>query len=105
MANKEALKKVKLLYEKKYKENPSLDILGFDMCYIAIKQDLEWLEKLEKVIELIKNKKVNMFHIWAFNDYQQYEVHYPFSEYHAEKDMLTKEEYDLLKEVLKNEWM
>ena len=59
--------------------------------------------KLEKVLEIIKNKKVNMFHIWAFDDYTQYKQHYPFSEYNAEEDMLTTEEFDFLKEWLEND--
>ena len=68
----------------------------------------EWrlsIEKIEKelnALEIIKNKKVNIFHIWVFNDYEQYKEHYPFSEYHATEDMLTFEEFDLLKEVLEN---
>ena len=59
--------------------------------------------KLEKALEIIKNKKVNMFHIWAFDDYEQYKEHYPFSEYNAREDMLTFEEFNFLKEVLENE--
>lgn len=51
-------------------------------------------------LEIIKNKKVNLFHIWVFNDYEQYKEHYPFAEYNAEEDMLSFEEFDLLKEVL-----
>ena len=57
-------------------------------------------EKLKKVIELLKKKKVNVFHIWVFDNYKQYKEHYPFAEYHAKKDMLTQEEYELIKEVL-----
>ena len=41
----EALEKFKLLYESKCKSPNNL--IGFDMCYITIKQDLERLEKLE----------------------------------------------------------
>lgn len=55
--------------------------------------------KLEKVLEIIKNKKVNLFHIWVFDDYTQYKEHYPFAEYSAEEDMLTFEEFNFLKEV------
>ena len=66
-------------------------------------EDLDRLEKLEKVIEILKDKKVNMFHIWVFDDYTQYKQHYPFSEYNAEGDMLTNKEFDLLKEWLEND--
>ena len=64
-------------------------------------QDL--IKKLKKAIEILKDKKVNLFHIWVFDDYTQYKQHYPFSEYSAEKDMLTIEEFKFLKEVLENE--
>lgn len=56
-------------------------------------------EKKLKALEIIKNKKVNMYHIWVFDNYQQYKEHYPFSEYHAIEDMLTFEEFNLVKEV------
>ena len=56
--------------------------------------------KLKKTIEILKNKKVNIFHIWALDDYEQYKAHYPFSEYSAEEDMLATEKFDFLKEVL-----
>ena len=61
------------------------------------------LEKKEKALDIIKNKKVNMYHIWVFDNYQQYKEHYPFSEYHAIEDMLTFEEFDLLKKQLNYE--
>ena len=38
--SEQALEKFKKLYEK-HCESPN-NIIGFDMCYIAIKQDLEW---------------------------------------------------------------
>ena len=101
MANKEALEIIGVNTD--YKDYSNETIYNVNEAFRILEDSIERLEELEKIIELIKNKKVNMFHIWAFNDYQQYEVHYPFSEYHAEKDMLTKEEYDLLKEVIENE--
>ena len=64
-------------------------------------QDL--IKKLKKAIEILKDKKVNLFHIWVFDDYTQYKEHYPFSEYSAEEDMLATEEFDFLKEWLENE--
>ena len=74
--------------------------------HIGVEEMRLAIEKIEKelnVLEIIKNKKVNIFHIWVFDDYEQYKEHYPFSEYSAEEDMLTIEEFDLLKEVLENE--
>ena len=69
---------------------------GFEEWRLAI----EKIEKELNALEIIKNKKVNLFHIWVFDDYKQYKEHYQFSEYHAEEDMLATEEFDLLKEVL-----
>ena len=74
-----------------------------DYRYKKLLKDLDCLEKLEKVIEILKDKKVNLFHIWAFDDYTQYKEHYPFSEYSAEEDMLTFEEFNFLKEWLEDE--
>ena len=71
-----------------------------DYRYKKLLKDLDRLEKLEKVIEILKDKKVNLFHIWVFDDYKQYKQHYPFSEYSAEEDALSFEEFTLLKEVL-----
>lgn len=61
------------------------------------------VEKELKALEIIKNKKVNIYNIWVFDDYTQYKEHYPFSEYHAIEDMLTFKEFDLLKEMKDNE--
>ena len=69
---------------------------GFEEWRLAI----EKIEKELKALEIIKNKKVNIFHIWVFDDYTQYKEHYPFAEYSAEEDMLNAEEFDLLKEWL-----
>lgn len=59
--------------------------------------------KFKKAFEILKNKKVNLFHIWVFDDYEQYKEHYIFGEYHAEEDMLTEEEFNLLKGILNDE--
>ena len=72
---------------------------GFEEWRLAI----EKIEKELNALEIIKNKKVNLFHIWVFDDYKQYKQHYPFSEYSAEEDMLATEEFDFLKEWLENE--
>ena len=69
---------------------------GFEEWRLAI----EKIEKELNALEMLKKKKVNLFHIWVFDDYTQYKEHYPFSEYSAEEDMLTFEEFELLKEVL-----
>lgn len=122
LSSKEALEKVKNYhYADRY-------VFQYTEEYNIIKQDLDRLEELEKenqelikktdccmwhecnkisqentkfkkVIDILKNKKVNMFHIWVFDDYTQYKEHYPFSEYSATEDMLTFEEFNFLKEV------
>lgn len=56
--------------------------------------------KLKKAIDILKNKKVNIFYIWALDDYKQYKQYYFFDEEHTEEDMLTEKEFNFLKEVL-----
>ena len=72
---------------------------GFEEWRLAI----EKIEKELNALEIIKTKKVNMFNIWALDDYKQYKQYYFFDENHTEKDMLTIEEFKFLKEVLENE--
>lgn len=48
MSSLEALEKFKLLYESKCKEQPK-NLIGFDMCYITIKQDLEMLKHIKNL--------------------------------------------------------
>ena len=60
------------------------------------------IEKKLKALEIIKNKMVNLYQIWVYDDYEKYKYYYPFSEYHAVEAMLTPEEFELIKEVL--EW-
>ena len=68
MTSKEALEKFKLLYESKCKEQTK-NLIGFDMCYIIIKQALEHLEVLEEIhrddTKLIKElqRKLNMYKV------------------------------------------
>lgn len=61
------------------------------------------IEKYQEIIDILKRKKVNMFHLWVWDNYEQYKEHYPYSEYRVKEDMLTKEEYEFLKEVLNYE--
>ena len=71
--------------------------------YKVMKETFNTIEYELNALEIIKNKKVNLFHIWVFDEYEQYKQHYPFSEYSATEDMLTFEEFDLLKEWLEDE--
>ena len=91
MTSKEALKR---LYLNSYTiEELSVvhsDIKDYDLVF----QDLDRLEKLEKAIEILKDKKPNLFKY--FRDRQKY------TEYFVNRE-LTEEEYELLKEVFGND--
>ena len=67
--------------------------------YYTIEKDLDRLEKLEKVIELLWYKNVNIVYLKIFKDFKKYSEYYTG---YSSKDKLTNEEFDLLKEVLEN---
>lgn len=55
------------------------------------------------LLKTILKKKVNIFDVWRLDTYEEYKKQYRFAAYHAEKDILTKNEFKLLKEALENE--
>ena len=61
----------------------------------AVHRDLNLLKTILK-------KKVNIFDVWRVDTYEEYKKQYRFAAYHAEKDILTKSEFILLKEALEN---
>lgn len=69
-------------------------------CCKILDKDLERLEKLEKAIELMWCKNVNIVYIKIFKYFEKYSEYYTG---YSSKDKLTKEEFDLLKEVLEND--
>lgn len=69
------------------------------ILYEAIEKDLDRLEKLEKAIKLMWCKNVNIVYIKIFKYFEKYSEYYTG---YSSKDKLTKEEFDLLKEVLEN---
>lgn len=76
-------------------------ILNNLKTYENIKQDFERLRMLEKYFDILKRKKVNVYHLWACDNYEQYRNHYLFnSEYCDPEDMLTKSEFKFLKKEL-----
>ena len=77
-------------------------ILSWIEKYYTIEKDLERLEKLEKALKILKDKKLNVYYIWLFDDYKRYEYYYPLIRFNIGQDMLTNEEFDLLKDVLYN---
>ena len=88
-----AIDKIKKLYE-------LIDsIQSWKEKYYIIENDLNRLEKLEKAIELMWCKNVNIVYIKIFKYFEKYSEYYTG---YSSKDKLTKEEFDLLKEVLEN---
>ena len=99
---KEALELAILEYEKdlEFDENNQWvkNVLkGLKKC----EQDLERLEKLEKVIDILENKIVNIlilkYCIAKGGGVETYNLHYKTEE------QITQEEYDLIKEELEND--
>lgn len=65
----------------------------------ASKNYLEENYKLKKVIDILKAKQVNLFHVYVYDDYKEYERKWPCRKNGKNQYMLAKEEFDLLKEV------
>lgn len=55
--------------------------------------------KYKKVLEIIKNKKVDVKELLGFFEWENGFSYY--NEYRCEEEKLTQEEYELLKEILK----
>lgn len=65
--------------------------------YDQVKNDLDRLEKLEKVIEILKTKKVDINLILSTNNYNEY-----ISFLDPWEEQIKEEEYELLREVLED---
>lgn len=89
MTSKEALEELRAAAVSKW---------GLDRVNI-IEKDLDRLEKLEKAVKLMWCKNVNIVYIKIFKYFEKYSEYYTG---YSSKDKLTKEEFDLLKEVLEN---
>ena len=68
-------------------------------CWETIEEDLERLEKCLKVLKLIISKNVNIVYLKILDNYERYSEY--FTNYVC-KNVLSKEEFNLLKEVLEN---
>lgn len=79
------------------KDNALLFPIGFEYIF----QDLDRLEKCLKVLKIMWNKNVNIVYIKIFKYFEKYSEYYTG---YSSKDKLTKEEFDLLKEVLENDF-
>ena len=102
MTSKEALYKLEKNTNWSSDENIDKDLYNLwgNVACRAIKKDLERLEKLEKVIDILENKIVNIlilkYCIAKGGGVETYNLHY------KTEDQITQEEYELLKEVFGN---
>ena len=88
MTSKELIEKVK-----------HCGFIEWRLAIEKIEKDLERLEKLKKALEIMWNKNVNIVYIKIFKYFEKYSEYYTG---YSSKDKLTKEEFDLLKDVLEN---
>ena len=98
MTSKEALKELIDAYIS-WRAYQTRECIENDYRCRKLLKDFDRLEKLEKAAEIIRDKNVNIVYIKIFKDYKLYLQYYTGSS----KDILTKEEFNLLKEVLENE--
>ena len=69
-------------------------------------EDLDRLEKLEKVLEIIKTKCATNTNLWllvctrTYEDYESFVENKDHKLVRLEHNILTQQEYDLLKEML-----
>ena len=101
MINKECLKRIderNYLTQREHKEFLSV-----------IEKDLVRLEQLENALEIIKNKCSTNTNLWlvfctrTYEDYESFVENEDHKLVRTEQNILTQQEYELLKEVLDNE--
>ena len=98
MTSKEALEELIDTYIS-WRAYQTRECIENDYRYRELLKDLDRLEKLEKVLKLIISKNVNIVYLKIFNNYEQYSEY--FTSYIC-KNVLPKEEFDLLRDVLEN---
>ena len=75
----------------------------------VIEKDLTRLEQLEKALEIIKTKCATNTNLWlvfctrTYEDYESFVENKDHKLVRIEQNILTQQEYELLKEVLENE--
>ena len=75
----------------------------------ASEKDLARLEQLENALEIIKNKCATNTNLWlvfctrTYEDYESFVENKDHKLVRTEHNVLTQQEYELLKEVLNNE--
>ena len=91
-------KGLEVLKEIKQIETNGIDMGKFTMVKIGSCPNywelFDTVEKELKALEIIRNKEVDVYYIKHFSNYKTYSEH-TFTE-----NKLTKEEYELLKEIL-----
>lgn len=65
----------------------------------ACKNYLVENHNFKKVIDILKAKQVNLFHVYVYDDYEEYERKWPCRKHGKNQYMLSKEEFNFLKEV------
>ena len=109
MSSKEALERILMLarpcdYEVREHRNNYCDMLEN-----VIEKDLVRLEQLENALEIIKNKCATNTNLWlvfctrTYEDYESFVENKDHKLVRIEQNILTQQEYELLKEVLDNE--
>ena len=101
MTSKECLKRIderNYLTQREHKEFLSV-----------IEKDLARLEQLEKTLEIIKNKCATNTNLWlvfctrTYEDYESFVENKDHKLVRIEQNILTQEEFELLKEELEND--
>lgn len=75
----------------------------------VIEKDLVRLEQLEKALEIIKNKCATNTNLWlvfctrTYEDYESFVENKDHKLVRIEQNILTQQEYELLKEALEND--
>ena len=100
--NKEIEKALKELEEElKWTHNDGVNLTKYDeSLFNVIKQALTTKSKKEQAFDIIKEKNVNIGIVSVVGSLEQYNQTYVYDYMLNVKWCLTKEEFDLLKEVL-----
>ena len=99
MTSKEALEELIDTYIS-WRAFQTRECIENDYRYQKVLKDLDRLEKCLKALKIMWNKNVNIVYIKIFKYFEKYSEYYTG---YSSKDKLTKEEFDLLKEVLEND--
>lgn len=82
-----------------YKDNTVIEAYVYHFNNTVIEQTLIKAQEKEKVLEIIKERQVNIALLVTVRDVEEYNFYIPYEEY---EKYLTQEEFDLLKRYFKN---